>query len=358
MPLLKPWETVHAFVTRLATHALTGQTVVIVGASRGLGLDLARQLARVGCKLAICARDANEVERARCELASTGAAVFAKACDATQADQVDGFVQEALQRFGSLEMLITCAATIQVGPLETMNELDVEEALAQIFWSAYHPTIAVLPHMRARKAGRIVHVSSFGGKLGLPHMMPYCTAKFALTGFSASVRAEVAQDGISVTTITPGLLRTGAHLNAPFKGQRDKEFLWFSAGATLPWVSLPSATAARRILRAAARGDAESTLTPGIRLLTLANAFAPKLVSRLMSLQNRLLPSADNGSFESKRGMEVAAQSRSRLVRAIERYSRDNAEAHDQYPGPLEVLATEQIPSASTLLRATATGTG
>lgn len=354
MSLPRPWEAVHALMTRLATNRLTGQTVVIVGGSRGLGLDLARQLAAAGCKIALCARDTQEVERVRNELVSTGAAVFARPCDATQPDQVEDFIAATLHRFGSLDMLITCAATIQVGPLETMSDGDVDDALEQIFWSAYYPTMAVLSHMRERKAGRIVHVSSFGGKLGVPHMLPYCTAKFALTGFSASLRSEVAQDGISVTTITPGLLRTGAHVNAPFKGQHDKEYLWFSAGATLPLVSLPSATAARRILRAAARGDAESTLTSGIRLLVIANALAPKLVSRLLSLQNRLLPSAEGGTVKPLRGMEVAARSRSRLVRALDDYGRKNADAHDQYPGPLETLPPDPLPSSSTLLRATA----
>jgi NAD(P)-dependent dehydrogenase (short-subunit alcohol dehydrogenase family) len=356
MSMWKPWETMHALITRLATNPLTGQTVLIIGGSRGLGLDLGRELAKAGCKIAFCARDASEVERARAELAATGAAVYAARCDATQPDQVEEFVQQTLHRFGSLDMLITCAATIQVGPHEAMDEHDVEDALEQIFWSAYHPTMAVLPHMRERKGGRIVHVSSFGGKLGLPHLMPYCTAKFALTGFSASLRAEVAKYGVSVTTITPGLLRTGAHVNAPFKGQREKEYLWFTAGIALPLVSLPSHVAARRILRAATRGEAESALTAGTRMLVLANALAPNLMARMLALQNALLPSADGGSHEARLGMEVAAQSSSHLLRALDEYGRPNAIAHDQYPGPLDVLPVEQLPSASTLLRATASG--
>jgi len=370
MPLPTPWELLNTLATRLVARRLTGQTVVIIGGSRGLGLDLARQLGAAGCKLAICARDAREVERAHDELIRTGAAVYAQPCDATQPDQVEHFIGATMRRFGSLDMLITCAANIQVGPLDTVSESDISAALEQILWSAYYPTMAVLPHMRARKAGRIVHISSLGGKLGLPHMLPYCTAKFALTGFSASLRAEVAQDGVAVTTITPGLLRTGAHVNAPFKGQREKEYLWFSAGASLPLVSLPSQTAARRILCAVARGDAESTLTSGVRLLVIANALAPKLVSRLLSLQNRMLPSAEGGSLQALRGMDVAAQSSSRLVHALDDYGRANAREHDQYPGPLDsVLGVRaeslsasgtrtSLPTPSTLIRATAHTSG
>ncbi|MDB4977521.1 MAG: hypothetical protein JWN48_5862 [Myxococcaceae bacterium] len=332
LPRLKPWETLHAWITRLGTSTLTGQTVLVIGGTRGLGLDLARQLAAAGCKLALCARDANEVARAQRELVSSGAAVIARVCDASRKDQVDDFVQAVLHRFGSLDMLITCAATIQIGPVEMMSVADVEEALSEIFWTAYHPTMAVLPHMRARKAGRIVHMSSFGGKLGLPHMLPYCTAKHALTGFSASLRAEVAQDGVSVTTIAPGLLRTGAHANAPFKGRREGEYLWFSLGLNLPLASLPSKLAARRVLRAAERRRTETTLTPGIRALVIANAVAPRLVSRLLAFQARLLPSAAGGSLHAWSGREVAARSSSALVRGVERYSRPNAEAHHAYP--------------------------
>lgn len=325
-----------------AARALKGSTIAIVGGSRGLGLDLAREAAEAGARIALCARDPVEVERARDALEKMGATVFAQTCDASRSEEADRFVRGALVQLGPIDMLITCAAIIQVGPLETMQRSDVEEALAQIFWTAYHPTMAVLPSMRARRAGRIVHVSSFGGQLGVPHMMPYCTSKFALTGFSASLRAELAKDGITVTTITPGLLRTGAHVNVPFKGQQEKEFLWFSAGATLPLVSLPSRQAARRILRHALRGDAESTLTPAIRLLVIANAVAPGLVSRMLALQNRLLPSAEHGETAGRRGMDVASSSRSRLVRALERYGRPNAEAHHAYPGPVHIAPGPQ----------------
>jgi NAD(P)-dependent dehydrogenase (short-subunit alcohol dehydrogenase family) len=336
-------ETVHGLVTRLATDALTGQTVLITGASRGLGLDLARLLAARGVKLAICARDPDEVERARRELERPGAAVFATVCDATDRDAVQQLVRDVLARFGSLDMLITCAATIQVGPVEMMTQADVEEALAQIFWSAYHPTMAALPYMRERRQGRIVHVSSFGGKLGLPHMLPYCTAKFALTGFSASLRSELARDNITVTTVTPGLLRTGAHMNAPYKGQHEKEFLWFSAGLTLPIVSLASESAARRILKAAIRGRAEVALTAPIRALVVANAVTPGLMARLLALQNRLLPTAHGGSTQARRGMDVAAGSRSRLVRAIDKLGRANAQKHHAYPGPIHVAEVREL---------------
>lgn len=310
------------------------ECVLIVGSSRGLGLDLARAYARRGAKVAVCARDPDEVARAASELANAGATVAAEVCDATAADQVARMVQNVEAQLGTLDILITCAATIQVGPLECMTTADFEEAMRQIFWSAYHPTMAVLPGMRARRRGRIGHVTSFGGKLAVPHMLPYSSAKFAATGFSAGLRAEVAKDGISVTTIAPGLLRTGAHVNAPFKGQHAKEYAWFSAGAVAPLISLPSEKAAARIIRAIDRGTAEITLSLGVRAAIILQALMPTATARLMALQNRLLPSARGGSSEARAGQEVARASDSRFIRAIDRYGGPNADRHHEYPGP------------------------
>jgi NAD(P)-dependent dehydrogenase (short-subunit alcohol dehydrogenase family) len=314
------------------------QNVMIVGASRGLGLDLARTYAARGAQLALCARDELEVARAHAELTDGGARALSAVCDATQPLAMQAFVEAALAEFQHIDVLITCAATIQVGPLEVMTQHDFEEALAQIFWSTYHPTMAVLPHMRSRRRGRLVHVTSFGGKLAVPHMAPYCTAKFAATGFSAALRSELAKDGIHVTTVAPGLLRTGAQVNAPFKGQREKEYLWFSAGVALPLLSLSSERAARRIVRAVERNVPETTLTLGVRLAVIAQALAPTAFSRLLALENRLLPSARGGSVEGARGMDVAAASRSPVVRAVDAYGWENAQQHHAYPGPIHVL--------------------
>jgi NAD(P)-dependent dehydrogenase (short-subunit alcohol dehydrogenase family) len=316
----------------------TGQNVMIVGASRGLGLDLARTYAGRGAQLALCARDELEVARAHAELTERGTRVLSAVCDATEPLAMQAFVEATLAELDHIDVLITCAATIQVGPIEVMAQQDFEEALNQIFWSTYHPTMAVLPHMRARRRGQLVHVTSFGGKLAVPHMAPYCTAKFATTGFSAALRHELRKDGIRVTTVAPGPLRTGAHVNAPFKGQREKEYLWFAAGVALPLLSLPSEVAARRIVRAVERGVPETTLTPGVRLAVIAQALAPSTFSKLLAVENRLLPSARGGATEAARGVDIAAGSSSPVVRALDAYGRQNAEQHHAYPGPIHVL--------------------
>jgi short-subunit dehydrogenase len=159
-----------------------------------------------------------------------------------------------------------------------------------MFWGGVYTTFEVLPQMRARRRGRIVNVTSIGGKVGVPHLAPYGAAKFAAVGFSEGLRAELARDGIVVTTVVPGLMRTGSHLNALFKGQHRQEFGWFSLGATLPVTAISAEGAARRIVSALAHGDSEVILSWQAQLLALAHGLFPGVTTDALSLVNRLLP--------------------------------------------------------------------
>src|SRR5205085_12580634 len=119
---------------------------------------------------------------------------------------------------------------------------------------------AVLPNMRKRRDGRIVNISSIGGKVSVPHLLPYCAGKFALVGYSEGLRAELSDDGIVVTTVCPWLMRTGSPRNATFNGHHKIEYAWFSIGGSLPLLTLSAECAARKILAACSRGDAEVVL--------------------------------------------------------------------------------------------------
>jgi short-subunit dehydrogenase len=117
--------------------------------------------------------------------------------------------------------------------------------------------LAALPVMREQSHGRIVTITSLGGKIAVPHLVPYCAAKFAAVGFSEGLRAELGRDPVTVTTVVPGLMRTGSHVQALFTGQADKEFTWFSLGASLPLVSMDAERAARQIVEGVRRRGAE-----------------------------------------------------------------------------------------------------
>ena len=229
------------------------------------------------------------------------------------------------------------AGIIQGGPLASLELEDFEEAMAVMYWGVLYPTWAVLPGMVARGAGRIVNITSIGGKVAVPHLLPYSAAKFAAVAFSTGLRAELAGTGVSVTTIAPGLMRTGSHLNAYFKGQHEKEFSLFSVLATLPGLSMDAERAARKIVRAAKRRESERTL--GIPALLLARAYglAPTLVAPILGLVAMLLPGSDAGGREKLRGMEVRERldpAQGRVVDALTTLGRRAARELNQYPGP------------------------
>ena len=275
---------------------LAGQVVVVTGGSRGLGLAIAREFAGQGCRLAICARDADELERARQDLQERGAEVLAVPCDVTDPDQVEHLIARATEQFGGVDVLVNNAGVISVGPAQEMTREDFGEAMDTDFWGTLNPILAVLPEMRKRGQGRIVNVTSIGGKVSVPHLLPYSCAKFAATALSEGLRAELARDGITVTTIAPGLLRTGSYNQAFFKGDREGEYNWFSVSDNLPGQSISAARAAREIVRATRRGEAERTLSIPANVAARAQGLAPGAVADLLRLVNRALPFPDGES--------------------------------------------------------------
>jgi short-subunit dehydrogenase len=295
-----------------AVPGFADQVVVITGGSRGLGFALAQEFAARGAKLVICARDEQVLREAESRLRHMGADVLAIRCDISEEKAGVELIREATDRFGRVDVLVNNAGTIQVGPLESQTLEDFQAAMGTMFWGMVYTTLAVLPQMMERRAGRVVNITSIGGKVAVPHLAPYCCAKFAAVGFSEALRAELAKNHISVTTVAPGLMRTGSHANAIFKGDHRKEYSWFALGATLPVSAMDAHRAARRIVDAAARGVAEVVLTPQAKLLALAHGIAPGTVADLLGVANRLMPgtgSSDPHRFTGKESESAVTRS-------------------------------------------------
>lgn len=284
-----------------------GKIALITGGSRGLGLVLARHLAAEGARVVICARDEEELERARQDLHARGADVYAIACDLRIRQEVDRMVGRVLQRHGQIDVLINNAGIISVGPLEEMTIDDFSEAMDANFWSGVYTTLAVLPEMRTRKSGRIVNITSIGGKIATPHLLPYSASKFAFFGFSRGLRSELMKDGIVVTTVAPGLMRTGSPRNANFKGKNRLEHAWFSVSDSLPFISMDADRAAEQILNACKRGEVEITLTTPARVAAVMDALFPEFTGRLLAVANRMLPGAGGIGQRIAKGSESAS---------------------------------------------------
>jgi NAD(P)-dependent dehydrogenase (short-subunit alcohol dehydrogenase family) len=284
---------------------LRDAVALVTGGSRGLGFLVARELGRAGASVVICGRDPAALQRARATLARD-ADVHAVPCDVTDRAAVDGLVRETLARFGRLDVLVNNAGVMDVGPVETMAVEDFRRALDVMFWGVLYPTLAVLPHMRARGTGRIVNVTSIGGKVSVPHLLPYACAKFAAVGLSEGLGAELAGTGVRVVTIVPGLMRTGSYVNAFFRGRREREYRWFSLGASLPLVSMDAERAARQIVRATVRGDAERILSLPAQLAARFHGLFPVATVALLAAVNRLvLPRAGGADGARTRGADV-----------------------------------------------------
>jgi NAD(P)-dependent dehydrogenase (short-subunit alcohol dehydrogenase family) len=267
-----------------------GRVVVITGGSRGLGLIMARQLRRQRARLVLLARNRHELLRAKAEVDGTKGNVLAIVCDVSDREQVQHAMQTALHHFGRIDMLINNAGIIQVGPLEHMTYADYQHAMNVHFWGALHCTEAVLPFMRERRCGRIINIASIGGLIAVPHLAPYSASKFAVVGYSDAIRAEVAKDGIRVTTVCPGLMRTGSAINALVKGNHQAEFAWFAALSALPVVSINAQRAAGKILAAGRRGTPHLTITPHARLVAMFDRLMPNTFARLVAISARMLP--------------------------------------------------------------------
>jgi short-subunit dehydrogenase len=280
---------------------LRDQVVLITGGSRGLGLAMAREFASRGANLILCARSSEELEHAKRDLATYHHRVLTISCDVTDPAQVRDCIAEGLSAFGRIDVVVNNAGIISVGPLQSMTLEDFERAMEVMFWGTVYTTLAILPHFRERSSGRIVNVTSIGGKVSVPHLLPYSCAKFAATAFSEGLSAELRGSGIKVLTIAPGLMRTGSFVNAHFKGAEKGEAAWFAASASLPGISMSARRAARQIVASIERGRTERILGTPAKWIAWFHGLFPETTTMAMGLVNRLLP---NGSEASEFGKD------------------------------------------------------
>lgn len=281
---------------------MSGKVALITGGSRGLGFALAQQLGARGARLALCARDENELEEACDRLSKQGIEALPFPCDLTKEGEIDSLVTRVVNQFGAIDVLINNAGHIRVGPLDSFDHADYEDAMNLMFWAPVNLCFRVLPHMKERGSGHIVNITSVGGRVSVPHLLPYSCAKFALVGFSTGLGTELHSSGIHVLTAVPGLMRTGSYLNAEFKGAAKKEFAWFGVIGNLPGFSIAAEYAAKRIVDALAGRRHVCTISLPANILIRCEALLPETTRTMLTMVNRLaLPqSAGKASVRGK----------------------------------------------------------
>jgi NAD(P)-dependent dehydrogenase (short-subunit alcohol dehydrogenase family) len=265
---------------------LTGKVVLITGGSRGLGLALTREFAKHGARIAVCARDEVDLETVLAEFAGMGDNFLAVTCDVTDREQVDTMVMQIESLLGPIEVLVNSAGRIIAGPVENQGVESYEDAMNTNFWGPLYASYAVMDGMKGRRSGRIVNIASLGGKIAVPHLLPYSASKFALVGFSEG-------------------LRTGSPRNADFAGQNEKEYTWFTVSDSLPGVAVGSAAAARKIVDACIHGDAELILGATAKLATMLHAVMPDALNEILGFINTsLMPAPGRNGTRRKKGFE------------------------------------------------------
>jgi NAD(P)-dependent dehydrogenase (short-subunit alcohol dehydrogenase family) len=270
-------------------YSFDNKVVVITGGSRGLGLVLARELASRGASLGLIARDAIELARARRTIDSESLIQLLPA-DVTDPAQVEQAFSTMIRRFGRIDVVINNAGQILSAPFDDTTKEDFKAMLDVHFWGTLHVSRAALPHLARHGEGRIINICSIGGRVPIPHLSAYCASKYAQAGLSAVMAEELRSKGIRVTTILPGLMRTGSHLQAWFKGEQRTEFALFSLIGGAPVTSMSAERAARLILSASARGRADAVIPLSYRQVAKLSALAPNLTIASLAAVNASMP--------------------------------------------------------------------
>lgn len=282
---------------------LTGAHVLVTGGGRGLGLQVAREAARRGARLALCSRSEVELAAARAELEGLGTIVETRICDVRDGASTRHAIDYFVSRFGPIDVAINIAGVIEVGPVDALAMADYEDAIQTNLLGPIRVVEAVRRSMCERGRGSIVNVTSLGGKIAIPHLLPYSASKFGLVGYSEGLRTELARYGVFVTTIVPGLMRTGSAPQATFAGQPKKEYAMFAPSDALPFTSVSVERAAREILDACEAGETERVISWQAKFAIGAYALMPRVVIGFLAASARLLPDS-GGSTEHRFGHE------------------------------------------------------
>ena len=250
--------------------------VIITGASKGIGAELARQLAAQGAKLVLAARSAAELEAVAEQCRAAGAAVVTVKADVAEERDCQAIVAGAVLAFGRVDTLVNNAGMSMWARFEEIRDVSVLDRIMRVnYMGAVYCTSHALPYLRETR-GRIVGISSLAGRTGVPTRTGYAASKHAMTGFFDSLRIELAGSGVSVTMIYPGFVSTGIRENAT--GPDGQPIL---VSPVREGEVMTVEDCVRRIVRAIERREREVVMTARGRMGLWLKLVAPGLVDRI-----------------------------------------------------------------------------
>ena len=262
----------------MKADAFRDQVVIVTGASSGIGRALALQLAVQGAKVVLAARRVEQLEQVAADCRQVGGEALVVPTDVTKEDQCKRLVEKSVIAFDRLDMLVNNAGLAVIARLEDYSDLHLFQHVMDVnFYGGVYCTYYALPHLITNH-GRIVAVSSLGGKAPLPYNSPYIASKFAMHGFFDSIRMELMKYEVSVTIICPYWVVTGFH-----EAQLDKDGVpkGPSGRAIYSKNMITAERCAQVILRAAYRRQREVLMGPG-QFIAWLKLLAPGLLDRSM----------------------------------------------------------------------------
>lgn len=252
----------------------TNQVTIITGASSGIGRELAVQMAALGARLVLAARDRARLEETAERCRQAGATVLVVPTDITQADQCQALVLQTIQKFGRLDILINNAGTSIEGDFADYTDLGALEQLTRInYLGSAYCTYYALPHLKQSR-GRLVAISSLAGLNGIPGLSGYVASKHAQTGFFNALRLEPKKDGVSVTVVYPGSVASHPEDIRPAADEK-------TAQPALPPGMMALDTCARITLAAIADRRRDLVMPPG-QIARWMNLLAPAFLDRMI----------------------------------------------------------------------------
>jgi NAD(P)-dependent dehydrogenase (short-subunit alcohol dehydrogenase family) len=258
-------------MVRVVKQTLKGKVAVVTGASGGIGEATARELASRGAVVVLAARAAEKLEALEREISASGERVLAVKTNVSNRGSVEALVGETVEAFGTLDILVNNAGLGLSGRVAELRLEDLRHVFEINTLGPLNCVQAALPHMR--RGGRIINVSSVVGRRSIPKVGGYCATKFALNALSDSLRVEIADRGISVTSVYPGTTRTAFRENS--RRTSDEKRGWRPRGV------MPEKVA-KRIADAAERGPRDVYIRPSDRLFIAGTMLFPGLADRVL----------------------------------------------------------------------------
>jgi NAD(P)-dependent dehydrogenase (short-subunit alcohol dehydrogenase family) len=282
----------------MALRQVRGSTVVITGATSGIGRETAREFARAGARVVAAGRREDRLRELVTEIEGTGGAALAVATDVADAAQVDRLIERTIERFGVVDTLVNNAGIGMAARFEEQSIADFRRVMEVNFWGAVHACKAALPHMRAQASGGlIINISSIMGKRGLPYETAYCASKFAMAGFSEALRTEVMAQGIDVSTIFPGAIESEIWETTENRTGLDM-------ASVLP--KFPARELARIIVQDARVPQPEIVMALDAQVVEFLNTVAPGIMDFVLGQSVPFLEGFQKGAASGRPGERPA----------------------------------------------------